>query len=61
MVEPRLGDVVINRDWPRGRIDIITEYEGVKVIGVKFEGAFLKQFYSMSQLHWQDDHWEVEE
>lgn len=40
---------------------MITEYEGVRVIGVKFEGAFLKQFYSMSQLHWDVDHWEVEE
>jgi hypothetical protein len=61
MVEPRLGDVVINRDWPRGRIDVITEYDGVKVVGVKFEGSFLKQFFTVRQLVWQGDHWAVED
>jgi hypothetical protein len=60
-VEPRLGDLVIVLGWPRGRIEVIDEYQDEKVVGVKFEGSFLKQFYHMNQLEWCDDHWRLKE
>lgn len=60
MREPKLGDVVVRKDGKSGRIDIITDYEGITVIGVKYENSHLREFYAMlTELKWDNDRWRV--
>jgi hypothetical protein len=40
---------------------MVTEYEGVVVIGVVYAGARRKEWHPMSQLAWDRDHWVVKE
>lgn len=60
MREPQLGDTVVRKDGKEGRIDTITDYEGVTVVGVKYEPSRLREFYAMlNELRWNGDHWVV--
>jgi hypothetical protein len=59
MIEPRLQDVVISKDGRSGRIELITEYEGAMVVGVKYQNQRHRDFCTVAQLRWNSDHWEV--
>jgi hypothetical protein len=60
MREPKLGDVVVRKDGKSGRIDTVTDYEGVTVVGVKYESNRLREFYAiLNELAWDGDHWVV--
>ena len=62
MREPRLGDVVISK-WREGlgRVDIVTTFEGVVVIGVRFPGVQTREFYATNQLEWDREYWRVKQ
>jgi hypothetical protein len=66
MREPKLGDVVVRKDGKSGRIETVTDYEGVTVVGVKYPNSRLREFYSAKnsnrnwvELAWDGDHWVV--
>jgi hypothetical protein len=57
MREPRLGDIIEDAG-KEYRIDIVTNFEGVTVVGVRLKGI-RRQFYSMRQLEWDNGRWIV--
>jgi hypothetical protein len=60
-IEPQLGDVVYCPLRRPGYIDRISYHEGIILVRVKYENTKPRDFYTMSQLTWENGRWVVKQ